>query len=158
MTGSHTKHQGTPRRQPKHCNNNWIAYPCGVTTPDLSSVQTRQKHCGALLTTEQQANQCQQLHLMELWLNEQVMSDTLGSTLTLSIKVRHEDSAEVEAVTHTLLWIASRGDSRTTHAILLTDSCYKKGEVEWEAQTGMCRWPTPTFENSCGCTALDIPE
>ena len=30
--------------------NNWIAYPSGVTTPDLSSVQTRHKHCGALLT------------------------------------------------------------------------------------------------------------
>ena len=28
----------------------------------------------------------------------------------------------VEAVTHALRWIASRGDSRTTHAILLTDS------------------------------------
>ena len=29
---------------------------------------------------------------------------------------------EMEAVTHALRWIASRGDSRTTHAILLTDS------------------------------------
>ena len=28
----------------------------------------------------------------------------------------------VEAVTHALRWIASRGDSRTTHAIILTDS------------------------------------
>ena len=28
----------------------------------------------------------------------------------------------MEAVTHALLWIASRGDSRTTHAIILTDS------------------------------------
>ena len=44
----------------------------------------------------------------------------------------HEDSAaymvstssltmEVEAVTHALRWIASRGDSQTTHAIILTD-------------------------------------
>ena len=29
---------------------------------------------------------------------------------------------EVEAVTHPLCWFASRGDSQTTHAILLTDS------------------------------------
>ena len=28
---------------------------------------------------------------------------------------------EVEAVTHALRWIASRGDSRTTHAIILTN-------------------------------------
>ena len=30
--------------------------------------------------------------------------------------------------------------------------------MEWEAQTGMCQWLTSTFENSCGCTALDMPE
>ena len=29
---------------------------------------------------------------------------------------------KVEAVTHALRWIASRGDSQTTHAIILTDS------------------------------------
>ena len=29
---------------------------------------------------------------------------------------------EVEAVTHALRWIASRGDSQTTHTIILTDS------------------------------------
>ena len=40
----------------------------------------------------------------------------------------HEDSAtsnlatEVKAVTHALRWIASRGDSQTTQAIILTDS------------------------------------
>ena len=33
-----------------------------------------------------------------------------------------------------------------------------KWKVEWEAQTGMCRWSTSTFEISCGCTALDMPE
>ena len=44
-----------------------------VTTPDLSSTQTRHKHCGARLTTEQQANQSHQSHLMELWFNEQVI-------------------------------------------------------------------------------------
>ena len=31
-------------------------------------------------------------------------------------------------------------------------------KVEWEVQTGMCGWSTSTFENSCGCTALDMPE
>ena len=29
---------------------------------------------------------------------------------------------EVEAVTHALRWIASRGDSQSTHAIIFTDS------------------------------------
>ena len=29
---------------------------------------------------------------------------------------------EVEAVNHALCWIASRGDNRTTHAIILKDS------------------------------------
>ena len=29
---------------------------------------------------------------------------------------------EVEAVTHALRWIASRGDSQITYAIILTDS------------------------------------
>ena len=37
-------------------------------------------------------------------------------------------------------------------------ACYKKWKVEWETQTGMCRWSTSTFVNSCGCTALDMPE
>ena len=60
----------------------WIVYPSGVPTPDLSSIQTRHKHCGARLTTEQQTNQCQQSDLLELWLNEQVIWDTLWSTLT----------------------------------------------------------------------------
>ena len=46
--------------------------PSGVSTLDLSSIQRRRRHCGARLTTEQQANQCQQSHWMELWLNEQV--------------------------------------------------------------------------------------
>ena len=74
MTGPYTKHQRTPRRQRKQCNISWIVlvYPLGVTTLDLSSVQTRHKHCGARLTTEQQANQCRQSHLMELLLNEEI--------------------------------------------------------------------------------------
>ena len=29
---------------------------------------------------------------------------------------------EMEAVTHALRWIDSRGDSKTTHVIILTDS------------------------------------
>ena len=62
--------------------NKWIVCPSGVTTPDLSSIQTRHKHCGARLTTEQQTNQYQQSHLMELLLNEHVTWDTLVSTLT----------------------------------------------------------------------------
>ena len=52
------------------------AYPSGVMTQDFSSIQTRHKHCGALLTTERQS------HLMELWLNEQDNWNTVGSTLT----------------------------------------------------------------------------
>ena len=65
---------------------------------------------------------------------------------------------EVEAATHVLRWIATRGDSRTTHAIIFTDSMSLLQKVEREAQTGMCQWLTSTFENSCGCTALDMPE
>ena len=82
MMSSYTKHQGTPRGQPKQCNNNWIVNSCGVMTMDRSSIQTRHKHCGALLTTGQQANQCQQSHLMELWSNKQAIWATLGYTLT----------------------------------------------------------------------------
>ena len=56
-----------------------------------------------------------------------------GFTVKQGATTIHEDSApytvstssltmEVEAVTHALRWIASRGDSRTTHTILLRDS------------------------------------
>ena len=51
-------------------------YPSGVTSPDLSSIRTRHKHCGARLITDQKANQWQQSQLMELWLNKQVIWDT----------------------------------------------------------------------------------
>ena len=55
----------------------------------------------------------------------------------------HEDSAayedttsilttEVKAITHALRWIASRGDSQTTHAIIFTDSMSLLRKVEWE--------------------------
>ena len=40
---------------------------------------------------------------------------------------------EVEAVSHALSWIASRVNSRTTHAIILTDSMSVVQKVEWEA-------------------------
>ena len=65
---------------------------------------------------------------------------------------------EVEAVTHALHWIASRGDSQTTHANILTDSMSLLQKVGWEAQAGMYQWLIPTFENACGCTALDMLE
>ena len=56
-----------------------------------------------------------------------------GFTVKQGVTTIHEDSAayevstssltmETEAVTHALRWIASRGDSQTTHAIILTDS------------------------------------
>ena len=41
---------------------------------------------------------------------------------------------EAEAVIYTLCWIASRGDSQTTHAIILTDSMNLLQKVEWEAR------------------------
>ena len=64
----------------------------------------------------------------------------------------------VEAVTHALRWTASRGDSRTTLAIILTDSMSLLQKVKSETQTGMCQRSTITVENSCGCAALDMPE
>ena len=77
------------------------------------------------------------------------------TTFTVSI---FSLTMEVGAVTHALRWIASRGDSQTTHAIILTDLVSLLQKVEWEAQTGMCLCSTSTFENSCGCTAQDMPE
>ena len=40
---------------------------------------------------------------------------------------------EMEVVTHALRWIASRGDSQTTHANILTDSVslLQKVKGEW---------------------------
>ena len=37
-------------------------------------------------------------------------------------------------------------------------ACYKKWKVGREAQAGMYQWLISTFENSCGCTALDMLE
>ena len=54
--------------------------------------------------------------------------------------------------------IAWRGDSQATCAIILTDSLSLKWRVEWETQTETCHLSTSTFENSGGCTDLDMPE
>ena len=62
-----------------------------------------------------------------------------GFTVKQSATTIHEKSA----VTHALRWVAS--SSQTQWA------CYRKWKVEWEVQTGMCRWSTSIFENSCGC-------
>ena len=83
--------------------------------------------------------------------------------------VEHEDRAaytvstssltmEVEAVTYALRWIASRGDSQTTHATILTESKLQKvksgmGSLDWNVLMF-----GSTFENSCWRTALDMPE
>ena len=52
-------------------------------------------------------------------------------------------------------------DSQTTHATIHTDSMslrLQKVKCWMEAQSGMCQWSISTSENSCGCTALDMPE
>ena len=51
-------------------------------TPDRSSIQRRHIHCGAFFTTEQQANRCQQSHLMELWLNSNKSSEVAWDPLS----------------------------------------------------------------------------
>ena len=50
---------------------------------------------------------------------------------------------EVKAIAHALRWTASRGDSRTTHAIIFADSISLLQKVVWEARTGMCQWSHP---------------
>ena len=39
---------------------------------------------------------------------------------------------EAEAVTHALRWIASRDESQTTHAVILTDSMSFAQKVKWK--------------------------
>ena len=34
----------------------------------------------------------------------------------------------------------------------------RESPVEGEVQTGMCQYSTSTFEDFCGCTALEMPE
>ena len=69
-------------------------------------------------------------------------------------------TTEVEEVTHALRWTASRGDSRTKSAIILTDSIslLQKMKSRMESPDWNCQGPTSTFENSYGCTALDMLE
>ena len=67
------------------------------------------------------------------------------------------------AVTHTLRWIASRGVGETTHFSRFNTFAKRKKrkqkkEVGSEAQIGTCRCSTSTLEDSCGCTALDMPQ
>ena len=82
----------------------------------------------------------------------------------------HEDSAayevstssltiEVEAVTHTLRWIASRGDSQTTHVIILTDSMSLLQKVKNGMESP--NWHVSMFDihlRKIICTVLDMPE
>ena len=88
-----------------------------------------------------------------------------GFTVKQGVTTIHEDSAaytvssssltmEVEAVTHALRWIASRGDSPTTHAIILT--AFNETATQSEKWNGMPR--VECAENSWGCAALDMPE
>ena len=67
---------------------------------------------------------------------------------------------KVEAVTHALRWIASRGDSRTTHAIILTDSMSLPQKVK--SRMGSPDWYVSVVDihlrNSFGRTALDMPK
>ena len=72
---SHTKQWAPRRRQQLEKET----YP---KAPYLSSIQSRHKHCGALLITDQQANWLQLSHLMKLQSNEQITWNTLGSTST----------------------------------------------------------------------------
>ena len=69
---------------------------------------------------------------------------------------------EMEAVIHAPRWIASKGDSQTTHAIILTNSMsllqkVKNGMGSPDCH-GMCQCSTSTFEKSYGCTVLDMLE
>ena len=68
---------------------------------------------------------------------------------------------EVEVVTHTLHWIASRGDSQTKLAIILTDlmSLLQKvkngmGSPDWNVSMVDIHLRT----HACVCIALDMPE
>ena len=57
-----------------------------------------------------------------------------------------------------IAWIALRVDSQTTHNSIPTYSLSLPQKVKCEAQTGTCQWWISTLKNSCGCTALDMPE
>ena len=78
-----------------------------------------------------------------------------GFTVKQGATTIHEDGAaytvstssftmEVEAVIHALRWIASRGDSRTTHAIILTDSMSLLQKMK--SGTGSPDWNVPMVD------------
>ena len=50
----------------------------------------------------------------------------------------------MEAVTHALRWISSRGDSQTTHAIILTDSMSLLRKVK--SRMGSPDWNVPMVD------------
>ena len=78
-----------------------------------------------------------------------------GFTDKQGVTTIHEDSAayevstsrltmELEAVTHALRWLASRDDSQTTHAIILTDSTSVLQKVK--SRMGGPDWHVSMFE------------
>ena len=54
-------------------------------------------------------------------------------------------TVEAEAVTHALRWIASGGDSRTTHAVILTDSMSLLQKVK--SEMGSPGWNVSMVDN-----------
>ena len=51
---------------------------------------------------------------------------------------------------HALCWIASRGDSQTTHTAISTDSVsLLKKRFKWKAEAGMCQCSSSTIGNTC---------
>ena len=99
---------------------------------------------------------------MHRWFDLQTTGHRATRAALRCATTTHEDSAVytvstssftmlVEAVTHALRWITSSGDSRITHAIVLTDSVslLRNLKVEWEALTGMSRWSTSALWAYC---------
>ena len=80
---------------------------------------------------------------------------TDGSVNSQGATTIHEDNAafsvstssltiEVEAITHSLRWTASRGESRTTHATILTDSMNLQQKVK--GRMGCPDWTVSMFD------------
>ena len=112
------------------------------TDPGVSMRHSCQKTWGSAVENGQQAKQIK-LVIQEnskpqyfiVYTDGSVTKDQsgLGSTVKQCATTIHEGTAaytvwtsslamEVQAVTHAFRWIASRSDSRTTHATILTDS------------------------------------
>ena len=70
-------------------------------------------------------------------------------------------SVEMEVVLHAVLWIASRGDSQTTHTDILTDSLSALKSGKWNGKSSVLPMPHPHFRlvsgnGSChACCSLD---